>query len=80
MLARGRLLGVVALGERFGGEAYAPDEIAALASMSQGVGSAIDVLSTTDTATSVANAVREQLAPLRMQLDEIAKALRAGPP
>jgi hypothetical protein len=39
MLARGRLCGIVLLGERTGGEAYAPDEIAALSSMSQGVGS-----------------------------------------
>src|SRR5208283_2149597 len=48
MLARGRLLGVVVLGERAGGEAYAPDEIAALSSMSQGVGSALDVLAVSD--------------------------------
>ena len=80
MLARGRLCGIVLLGERTGGEAYAPDEITALSSMSQGVGSALDVLSTADTATSVADAVREELAPLRTQLDAIAKALRAGPP
>ncbi|MGB6063023.1 MAG: GAF domain-containing protein [Candidatus Aquilonibacter sp.] len=80
MLARGRLCGIVLLGERTGGEVYAPDEITALSSMSQGVGSALDVLSTADTATSVADAVREELAPLRTQLDAIAKALRAGPP
>jgi len=30
MLARGRLLGAIVLGERIGGEAYAPDEIEAL--------------------------------------------------
>ncbi len=45
MLARGRLLGVVALDERSGGEAYAPDEIEALSQFAHGVGSALDVLS-----------------------------------
>jgi hypothetical protein len=45
MLARGRLLGVVALNERSGGEAYAPDEIEALSQFAHGVGSALDVLS-----------------------------------
>ena len=45
MLARGRLLGVVALDERTGGEAYAPDEIEALSQFAHGVGSALDVLS-----------------------------------
>ncbi len=82
MLARGRLLGVVLLGERSGGEAYAPDEIAALASMSQGVSSALDVLAVDDAAshTAIADAMRSELAPLRTQLDAIAKALRAGPP
>lgn len=44
MLARGRLLGVVVLGERVGGEAYAPDEIEALSQFAHGVGSAYDVL------------------------------------
>ena len=81
MLARGRLLGVMLLGERSGGEAYAPDEIAALASMSQGVSSALDVLAVDNEASQaeIADAVRAEIAPLRAQLDEIAKALRAGP-
>lgn len=77
MLARGRLCGIIVLGERTGGEAYAPDEISALAHMAHGVGSAIDVLSTTESATSLADAVREELAPMRTQLDAIAKALHA---
>ncbi|HEX8805967.1 MAG TPA: GAF domain-containing protein [Candidatus Aquilonibacter sp.] len=80
MLARGRLCGIMLLGERAGGEAYAPDEIAALSQMAQGVGSAIDVLSATQTDASVADAVRRELAPLRTQLDAIAKALRAEQP
>lgn len=41
MLVRGQLLGVVLVGERAGGEAYAPDEVDALALFSQGVGSAL---------------------------------------
>jgi GAF domain-containing protein len=45
MLARGRLIGVTALGERAGGEAYAPDEVEALAQFAHGVGTALDMLS-----------------------------------
>jgi GAF domain len=44
MLARGRLLGAIVLGERAGGEAYAPDEIEALSQLAHGVGSALDTL------------------------------------
>jgi hypothetical protein len=82
MLARGRVCGIMLLGERAGGEAYAPDEVAALSSMSQGVGSALDVLTVSDgrSHASIADAVREQVAPLREQLDAIAKALRVEPP
>jgi hypothetical protein len=81
MLARGRLLGVVVLGERSGGEAYAPDEIAALVSMSQGVSGALDVLAIDGEAShTIADALRTELAPLREKLDAIVTALRAGPP
>ena len=45
MLGRGRLLGVLLLGERAGGEAYAPDEVEALSHLAHGVGAALDVLS-----------------------------------
>ncbi|HTU71546.1 MAG TPA: GAF domain-containing protein [Candidatus Baltobacteraceae bacterium] len=44
MLAHGRLLGLLLLGERYRGEAYTPDEVEALAQLAQGVGSALDVL------------------------------------
>jgi GAF domain len=81
MLARGRLLGVVVLGERSGGEAYAPDEVAALVSMSQGVSGALDVLAIDGEAShTIADALRTELAPLREKLDAIATALRAAPP
>lgn len=45
MIARGRLIGVLQLGERAGGEAYAPDEVEAIAQFAHGVGSALDSLS-----------------------------------
>jgi hypothetical protein len=48
MLSRGRLLGVLSLGERSGGEAYAPDEVEALSQFAHGVGFALDALSSTD--------------------------------
>jgi len=44
MIARGQLLGVILCGQRFGGEAYAPDDMDALAVFSQGIGSAYDSL------------------------------------
>jgi hypothetical protein len=44
MLARGRLLGAIVLGERIGGEAYAPDEIEALSQFAHGVGSSLEAL------------------------------------
>lgn len=44
MVARARLLGVLLVGERAGGEAYAPDEVEALSQFAHGVGSALDAL------------------------------------
>jgi hypothetical protein len=46
MLARGQLLGVLVLGERGSGEAYAPDDIEALAQVAHGVGTALELLAT----------------------------------
>ncbi|HVA33957.1 MAG TPA: GAF domain-containing protein [Candidatus Baltobacteraceae bacterium] len=45
MLGRGRLLGILLLGERAGGEAYAPDELDALSQFAHGVGSALETIS-----------------------------------
>jgi len=45
MFARGKLYGVLALGERAGGEAYAPDEVDALSQLANGVGAALEALS-----------------------------------
>ncbi len=62
MLARGRMLGVVLLGERAGGEAYAPDDIEALSQVAHGVGTALDALSAG--ATESIGALRASIAAL----------------
>lgn len=45
MAARGRLLGVLVVGPKRSGEAYAPDEDRTLAQLAQSLGGALDVLS-----------------------------------
>lgn len=45
LLGRGRLVGVLLMGERAGGEAYAPDDVEALSQLAHGVGAAVDSLS-----------------------------------
>jgi hypothetical protein len=65
MLGRGQLLGVLLCGEREGGEAYAPDEIDALAQFAHGVGSAYDVLARSVPATSSAGREDEFLEVMR---------------
>jgi hypothetical protein len=44
MSARGRLVGVLAIGPKRLGESYAPDEREAIAQLAHGVGIALDVL------------------------------------
>jgi hypothetical protein len=69
MLARGRLLGVLLLDERTGGESYAPDEVEALSTLAQGVGTSLDALTTSDSSgknallvlTEAINALRSDL-------------------
>ena len=79
MLARGKLAGVLVLGERKGGESYAPDEIEALSQFAHGVGSALGALSVENGASLVALqeslAARQEAAVAR--LEEIAEALRS---
>lgn len=68
MIARGRLCGIILLGERTGGEAYAPDEIDALAAFAHGVGLALDSVSSSGTNEKIANtldAILEELKELR---------------
>ena len=45
MVARGRLVGALALGPKRSGESYAPDESAAIAQLAHAVAGAVDVLS-----------------------------------
>jgi hypothetical protein len=66
MVSRGRLLGVLLLGERVGGEAYAPDEVEALSQFAHGVGSAIDALSTGNT---------DSIAALRVSMASMADGM-----
>ena len=77
MLARGRLLGVLLLGERAGGEAYAPDEVEALSALAHGVGSAMDGLSI-HAGDSIA-ALRESLASIASEIVSLRTAMRALP-
>jgi len=80
MLARGRLLGVVVLGERTGGEAYAPDEIEALAQFAHGVGAAYDALgqhrddSMADIRTAI-TAMADAIAQLGSETAELKRSL-----
>lgn len=63
MLARGKLVGVLSLGLKRSGEAYAPDESDAIAQLAHDAGSALDVLSMEREASqeSVLGAIRERL-------------------
>ena len=76
MLARGRLLGVLLLGERAGGEAYTPDEIEALSQVAQGVGSALDALSLT----APDSAMLSALASMQEAIVSEIRALRTSSP
>jgi hypothetical protein len=75
MLARGRLLGVLLLGERAGGEAYAPDEVEALSQFAHGIGSAMDVLSSNG-ANSI-SALQESIAAMQDAIVSRLEAIRA---
>ena len=73
MVARGRLLGVIVCGERESGEAYAPDEVEALAEVARGVGAALDGLgdrSAHDGSVAAAiNALGEKVDGLRASIE-----------
>jgi GAF domain len=79
MLVRGRLLGVLVMGERAGGEAYAPDEVEALAAVAHGVGTAMDGLASHHASgTAQIAAVQQQiLDELRQLPAKIAGAMTA---
>jgi hypothetical protein len=65
MLARGRLLGVLLCGQRVSGEAYAPDEVDALAELAHGVGSALDGIDRADGVQLRDEAILRELRALR---------------
>jgi GAF domain len=80
-LARGRLCGVLLLGERAGGEAYAPDEVEALSQFAHGVGSALEALSlrTNGAATLLGERVELAIATMGEMIAEI-RTLRTSLP
>jgi hypothetical protein len=77
MVARGRLLGILLLGERAGGEAYAPDEVDALSQFAHGVGSSLDALARSPdslTATQSLVAMQQTLAAMQQTLNTMQRA------
>lgn len=79
MVARGRLLGVLLLGERAGGEAYAPDEVEALSQFAYGVGSALDALSFNDgnSIEALRESMRESMSALAEAMASLPRAIAA---
>ena len=79
MIVRGQLLGFILCGERAGGEAYAPDEVAVLAEFARGIGAALDGLNgasarkhpalLSEISQSV-DALRESLSRIELRLSE----------
>lgn len=69
MLARGRLLGVLLCGPRNSGEAYAPDEVDALAEFAQGIGSALESIDRTDANLIRDDAILSELRALRAAIE-----------
>lgn len=76
MVARGRLVGVLAIGPKRSGETYAPDESDAIRQVANAVGLALDVLSGSNAnmeafAATVADLVTRALRARRNEADEI---------
>lgn len=71
MVARGRLIGVLTVGQRRSGEAYASDESAAIAEAAHSIGAALDVLSAKNAAS-----IDVMLEAIRALPDTIADRLR----
>lgn len=81
LLARGRLLGAIVLGERVGGEAYAPDEIEALSQFAHGVGSSLEVLALhRDDSMAVLREAMASMAQAISTLGSETAALKRGSP
>jgi len=79
MLGRGRLIGLLVLGERAGGEAYAADEVEALSQFASGVGTALDGLGAVDSTASIGATLTEIRSLLERLPDAIADRLRISP-
>ena len=77
MLGRGRLVGLLLVGERAGGEAYATDEVEALSQFAHGVGSALDTLSTNDAGTAVGATLAKIETMLEQVLDAVSPRIRS---
>jgi hypothetical protein len=77
MLARGRLLGVLLLDERTGGESYAPDEVEALSTLAQGVGSSLDALTVSGSSANALLGLTDAINRLR---EDISQRLPAPTP
>ncbi len=83
MVSRGQLLGVLLCGERAGGEAYAPDEVDALAVFAHGVGSAFDGLhdgvlhsTSNDEVLAAVRKLGDDVAALRESMEQLGATLR----
>lgn len=74
MLSRGQLIGILVLDERAGGEAYAPDEVDALAQFAHGIGSALDNLQSRREDMRFRDAVNDGLAAINRKLDNLGAA------
>jgi hypothetical protein len=77
MTARGQLLGVVVLGARRSGEAYAPDETSAISQLAASLGAALDVFATRNGKGAVADHVVASIDALREELVSTVTALGA---
>lgn len=73
MFGRGRLIGALVLGAKRSGEPYAPDESDAIRQLTDGIGAALDILSTNG-----AGVRNELLAAIHALPDAIVERLRSA--
>jgi hypothetical protein len=78
MIGRGRLVGLLLVGERAGGEAYATDEVEALSQFAHGVGSALDTLSANGDGPAVGATLAKIETMLERVLDAVTPRLHPG--
>jgi hypothetical protein len=68
MVARGRLVGIIVLGERRSGEAFAPDERAAISQLARSLAAALGVFSNGDGSSDGLQRVSEAIEALRSEI------------